>query len=335
MAAQWPWQVGRDVRARARDQAQRAAAAVRARAPLRDRRLPRGRAGAGVVLHRWRGARLARGARPADADRACGRGCGSTPSRTSRDWLTFHLKHVHYNFEYLGANWNAPRFPWHVALVTTLFTVPVATLAAAALGTGRLARARAPRRRRSRARAGPAARAVGRRLDRAVLPRHHADLRRREALDAGAALAVHRGRRRRGVGRARARSSPSRRWRRLPARWRAPVIGAIAGDRDRRRRGRDPDRAAVRADLVQRARRRGAGRRRPRHEPPVLGRRRARRPARPRRRGAGRGCAAEAGLHPRRLAGLGLRTTSSGCCRARSPMRAGSRPGSRRASSRS
>jgi hypothetical protein len=53
-----------------------------------------------------------------------------------RDWLTFHLTHVHYNFEYLGENWNAPPFPWHVALVTTLFTVPVATLVAAVLGAG-------------------------------------------------------------------------------------------------------------------------------------------------------------------------------------------------------
>ncbi|MBL9019006.1 MAG: glycosyltransferase family 39 protein [Myxococcales bacterium] len=51
-----------------------------------------------------------------------------------QQWLSFHLKHVHYNFEYLGANWNAPRFPWHVALVTTLFTVPVITLAGAATG---------------------------------------------------------------------------------------------------------------------------------------------------------------------------------------------------------
>ena len=50
-------------------------------------------------------------------------------------WLKFHTTHVHYNFEYLGDNWNAPRFPWHVALVTTLFTVPTATLAAAGLGT--------------------------------------------------------------------------------------------------------------------------------------------------------------------------------------------------------
>jgi len=51
-----------------------------------------------------------------------------------KQWLTFHTSHVHYNFEYLGTNWNAPRFPWHVALVTTLFTVPVATLAAACVG---------------------------------------------------------------------------------------------------------------------------------------------------------------------------------------------------------
>ncbi|HEX6589065.1 MAG TPA: glycosyltransferase family 39 protein, partial [Longimicrobiales bacterium] len=53
-----------------------------------------------------------------------------------RQWLAFHMSHVHYNFEYLGHNWNAPRFPWHVALVTTLFTVPVATLAAALTGAG-------------------------------------------------------------------------------------------------------------------------------------------------------------------------------------------------------
>ncbi|MBP9086172.1 MAG: glycosyltransferase family 39 protein [Kofleriaceae bacterium] len=51
-----------------------------------------------------------------------------------QQWLAFHFTHVHYNFEYLGQNWNAPRFPWHVALVTTLVTVPAATLAAAGLG---------------------------------------------------------------------------------------------------------------------------------------------------------------------------------------------------------
>ncbi len=51
-------------------------------------------------------------------------------------WIKFHTQHVHYNFEYLGQNWNAPPFPWHVALVTTLFTVPVVTLVAALIGIG-------------------------------------------------------------------------------------------------------------------------------------------------------------------------------------------------------
>ena len=49
-------------------------------------------------------------------------------------WMSFHMHHVHYNFEYLGENWNAPPFPWHVALVTTLFTVPTATLVASGFG---------------------------------------------------------------------------------------------------------------------------------------------------------------------------------------------------------
>ena len=56
------------------------------------------------------------------------------------DWIRFHLGHVHYNFEYLGGNWNAPPFPWHVAIVTTLFTVPVVTLLGAAMGTVELVR---------------------------------------------------------------------------------------------------------------------------------------------------------------------------------------------------
>jgi hypothetical protein len=54
------------------------------------------------------------------------------------DWIGFHLDHVHYNFEYLGQNWNAPPFPWHVAVVTTLLTVPVVTLVAGGLGAGAL-----------------------------------------------------------------------------------------------------------------------------------------------------------------------------------------------------
>jgi len=58
------------------------------------------------------------------------------PVHHVRDWLAYHLGHVHYNYEYLGRNWNAPRFPWHVALVTTLFTVPASTLAAAVAGAG-------------------------------------------------------------------------------------------------------------------------------------------------------------------------------------------------------
>jgi 4-amino-4-deoxy-L-arabinose transferase-like glycosyltransferase len=58
----------------------------------------------------------------------------TAPIAHTRAWLAFHMHHVHYNFEYLGHNWNAPRFPWHVAVLTTLFTVPTATLAAALTG---------------------------------------------------------------------------------------------------------------------------------------------------------------------------------------------------------
>jgi 4-amino-4-deoxy-L-arabinose transferase-like glycosyltransferase len=61
------------------------------------------------------------------------------PLGHARDWIAFHLDHVHYNFEYLGDNWNHPPFPWHVALVTTGVTVPVVTLAAGGLGAGVLA----------------------------------------------------------------------------------------------------------------------------------------------------------------------------------------------------
>jgi 4-amino-4-deoxy-L-arabinose transferase-like glycosyltransferase len=65
------------------------------------------------------------------------------PVAHARDWIGFHLHHTHYNFEYLGENWNHPAFPWHVAIVTTLFTVPVITIAAGLVGTGVLvARAR-------------------------------------------------------------------------------------------------------------------------------------------------------------------------------------------------
>jgi 4-amino-4-deoxy-L-arabinose transferase-like glycosyltransferase len=56
-----------------------------------------------------------------------------------RDWLRFHLDHVHYNFEYLGRNWNHPPYPFHVPLVTTALTVPVITWVAGLLGAGVLA----------------------------------------------------------------------------------------------------------------------------------------------------------------------------------------------------
>ncbi len=64
-------------------------------------------------------------------------------------WIGFHLHHVNYNFEYLGKNWNHPPFPWHVAIVTTLFTVPTVTLVAGTIGAALLV---------ARARAGKAAR---------------------------------------------------------------------------------------------------------------------------------------------------------------------------------
>ncbi|HTM19369.1 MAG TPA: glycosyltransferase family 39 protein [Kofleriaceae bacterium] len=55
-----------------------------------------------------------------------------------RDWLGFHFHHIHYNYEYLGHNYNHAPYPWHAPIVTTLFTVPVITLAAGALGAGLL-----------------------------------------------------------------------------------------------------------------------------------------------------------------------------------------------------
>ncbi len=57
-----------------------------------------------------------------------------SPVRHVAQWIAFHTHHVHYNFEYLGHNWNAPPFPWHVPLVTTWLTVPVITLAASLVG---------------------------------------------------------------------------------------------------------------------------------------------------------------------------------------------------------
>lgn len=55
------------------------------------------------------------------------------------DWISFHTHHVNYHFEYLGTDYDHPPFPWHVVFVTTLFTVPTATLVAAAIGIAHLA----------------------------------------------------------------------------------------------------------------------------------------------------------------------------------------------------
>jgi hypothetical protein len=71
------------------------------------------------------------------------------PVRRTQWYLNRHLQHEHYNFEYLGRNWNLPprdldlkvlraTFPF----VTTAVTVPVTTLALAVAGGAALARRR-------------------------------------------------------------------------------------------------------------------------------------------------------------------------------------------------
>jgi hypothetical protein len=64
------------------------------------------------------------------------------PVERTRAWVQRHMQHEHYNFEYLGRNWNLPpKEPRLKALratfpfVSTLFTLPVTTLALAAVGT--------------------------------------------------------------------------------------------------------------------------------------------------------------------------------------------------------
>jgi hypothetical protein len=68
-----------------------------------------------------------------------------------REWMQRHAQHEHYNFEYLGRNWNLPPAPeqtgrWLLRatfpFVSTAFTVPVTTLALAAAGTLVFARRR-------------------------------------------------------------------------------------------------------------------------------------------------------------------------------------------------
>ena len=71
------------------------------------------------------------------------------PVARTRAYVLRHLEHEHYNFEYLGYNFNQPptttAMKWLRAtapFVETGFTVPVTTLALAAIGAGVLARRR-------------------------------------------------------------------------------------------------------------------------------------------------------------------------------------------------
>ncbi|HVZ87391.1 MAG TPA: glycosyltransferase family 39 protein, partial [Polyangia bacterium] len=71
------------------------------------------------------------------------------PAARARAYVLRHLDHEHYNFEYLGFNFNQPpttaKMKWLRAtapFVETGLTVPVTTLALAALGAGVLARRR-------------------------------------------------------------------------------------------------------------------------------------------------------------------------------------------------
>lgn len=73
----------------------------------------------------------------------------NAPVARTRAYVLRHLEHEHYNFEYLGLNWNNP--PTTTArkllrttapFVETLFTVPVTTLVLAGLGAVAFARRR-------------------------------------------------------------------------------------------------------------------------------------------------------------------------------------------------
>jgi hypothetical protein len=66
-----------------------------------------------------------------------------------RWYVLRHLQHEHYNFEYLGLNWNLPPRAWDLKLlratfpfVSTALTVPVTTLVLAIIGGVALARSR-------------------------------------------------------------------------------------------------------------------------------------------------------------------------------------------------
>jgi hypothetical protein len=71
------------------------------------------------------------------------------PILRAKAYVNRHLQHEHYNFEYLGRNWNAPvtdprlkPLRMTAPFVETLFTVPVTTLALALVGGVVLARRR-------------------------------------------------------------------------------------------------------------------------------------------------------------------------------------------------
>src|SRR5437763_15580364 len=49
-------------------------------------------------------------------------------------YVQFHLNHVHYNFEYLGRNYNQPPYPWHEPLGMLVLTAPVILLVLAVAG---------------------------------------------------------------------------------------------------------------------------------------------------------------------------------------------------------
>jgi 4-amino-4-deoxy-L-arabinose transferase-like glycosyltransferase len=60
------------------------------------------------------------------------------------NYVGFHLHHVHYNFEYLGRNFNQPPYPWHEPLGMLVFTAPVILLVLAAAGIVLLSRRSSP-----------------------------------------------------------------------------------------------------------------------------------------------------------------------------------------------
>ncbi|MDQ3033850.1 MAG: glycosyltransferase family 39 protein [Myxococcota bacterium] len=60
------------------------------------------------------------------------------------EYASFHLNHVHYNIAYLGRTYFGPPGPMSYPFVTTLFTVPLATLLLALAGIGLRARALVP-----------------------------------------------------------------------------------------------------------------------------------------------------------------------------------------------